>query len=171
MGAFSRFNFLRGRFSPQPLAIRPPWAVAESDAFVNACGQCGHCALACAEGIIQLDPAGLPTVSFKDHGCTFCGDCADVCPTGALDRADGRAPWRLKASIKANCLSFTGTDCRICGEHCEAQAIRFRPLGQGRLLPEVDIGRCSGCGACQAVCPAKAIAVHAPNQKETAACG
>ncbi|HYG88423.1 MAG TPA: ferredoxin-type protein NapF [Azospirillum sp.] len=172
MGAVSRFSFLRGRLSGEPDAIRPPWAVADADVFARACDRCGRCAPACTEGLIRFDRAGFPTISFMAGGCSFCGACADACPTPALDRTNGRAPWHLKASISAGCLSFTGVDCRICGEHCEARAIRFRPLGRGRWLPDVEAGRCTGCGACEAPCPVAAIAVRADaNQKETAACG
>lgn len=172
MGAVSRFSFLRGRRSVEPDAIRPPWAVADAHAFASACDRCGRCAPACPENIIQFDRAGFPTVNFLAGACTFCGDCADACPTPALDRSQDRTPWTLTASINAGCLSFTGVECRICGEHCEAHAIHFRPLGRGRWLPDVEAGRCNGCGACVAPCPVAAIDVRAHDtQKETAACG
>ncbi len=171
MGAVSRFSFLRGRFRGDPNAVRPPWA-AEGEAFATACDRCGRCATACLERVITVDRAGYPAVDFAAGACTFCGDCADVCPSGALDRADGRAPWARQAEIRAGRLSFNGVDCRVCGDHCEARAIRFRPLGRGRWLPAVEGGTCTGCGACVGPCPVKAIAVRQDqDEREVAACG
>lgn len=174
MGAVSRFNFLRGRFRGDPDAVRPPWA-AGFEAFAEACDRCDRCERACPERIIVQDRAGYPAMDFA-AACTFCGACADACPTGALKRIEGRAPWGLKAVIGAGCLSFNGVDCRVCGDHCEARAIRFRPLGRGRWLPEIESGACTGCGGCVGPCPVKAIAVREDqdmhqDERETAACG
>lgn len=173
MGAVSRFNFLRGRFRGDPDAVRPPWT---TDAFADDCDRCGRCERACPEQIITQDRAGYPSVDFAAGSCTFCSACVDVCPTGALVRDGDRAPWGLKADIGAGCLSVNGVDCRVCGDHCEARAIRFRPLGRGRWLPEIAGASCTGCGACVGPCPVKAISVR-PNQdmhqdeREVAACG
>ncbi|GAA4254882.1 4Fe-4S dicluster domain-containing protein [Azospirillum formosense] len=71
------------------------------------------------------------------------------------------APQALEARIGAACLSYTGTDCRICGDHCDRGAIRFRPLGRGRSLPIIEAGGCTGCGDCAAVCPVKAVTMEA----------
>ena len=175
MGAVSRFNFLRGRFRGNPNAVRPPWAL-EAEAFASACDRCGRCDRACPERIIGLDRAGYPSVDFAAGACTFCGACADACPTGALDRAEDRAPWAITAEIGAGCLSFNGVDCRTCGDHCEARAIRFRPLSRGRWLPTIEAADCTGCGACVGPCPVKAIAVRPDrhehqDEREVAACG
>lgn len=72
-------------------------------------------------------------------------------------KADG-APGRRAAEVASNCLSLKGVACRICGEHCDAGAIRFRPRVGGRARPEVTAD-CNGCGACVGVCPAAAISL------------
>ena len=61
------------------------------------------------------------------------------------------------AFITENCLAYGNTVCRSCAEACEPGAIRFRPRLGGAALPEVDAAVCTGCGACVAPCPAKAI--------------
>lgn len=70
----------------------------------------------------------------------------------------GGAPARRAAEVASNCLSLKGVACRICGEHCDAGAIRFRPRVGGRARPEVTAD-CNGCGACVGVCPAAAISL------------
>lgn len=170
--ALSRANLLRGRFRPEPDAIRPPWALADARGFAAACDACGRCAPACPEGIVAFDRLGRPVVDFARGGCTFCGACAEVCPAGALRRAGDEPPWTLTAVIGASCLAFGGVECRVCGDHCEPRAIRFRPLGRGRWLPAIEAADCTGCGACVGVCPVKAVSVGpADQQKESAACG
>ncbi|WP_167525393.1 4Fe-4S dicluster domain-containing protein [Roseomonas genomospecies 6] len=66
----------------------------------------------------------------------------------------------LEARIGASCLSFNGTDCRMCSDHCDPGAIRFRPLGRGRWLPMIEAGGCTGCGDCVGVCPVKAVTLE-----------
>lgn len=138
-------------------AVRPPWAAAE-DQFVAQCDRCRACLGACPQGILLAGDGGFPVVEFQRGGCTFCGDCAEVCRTGALRRGD-RAPWALVAAIGDRCLSVGGVACRVCGDRCEDGALRFRPAVGGRSRPEVDAARCTGCGACVRPCPTGAVRV------------
>ncbi len=154
----SLFRRLAGRHET---AIRPPWAVAEA-AFIDRCDRCGACADACEDGLIGF-VRGYPEMSFHSGGCTFCGACVRVCARGALDAAAlaaGRRPWALAARIGEACLSAAGVVCRVCGEQCEAGAIRFRLAPGGRSRPEVGPG-CTGCGACVAPCPVAAVGMTA----------
>lgn len=59
------------------------------------------------------------------------------------------------------CLALNGVVCRVCAEHCERHAIRFRLAPGGVAVPLVRAERCDGCGACVKVCPASAIALQA----------
>ncbi|WP_448206202.1 ferredoxin-type protein NapF [Azospirillum sp. sgz302134] len=169
--AVSRASLLRGAFRAdtgkqpiRPEPIRPPWAIPDARGFAAACDACGRCGPACPERIITIDRIGRPVVDFSENGCTFCGACAEACPTGALARsAPDVAPWTLTARIGADCLSFNGTDCRVCADHCDERAIRFRPLGRGRWLPDIEAVDCTGCGACVGVCPVKAVTVAPPD--------
>lgn len=69
---------------------------------------------------------------------------------------DGGTPPRL-ASVQGSCLALNRVECRLCGEHCEAGAIRFPPRLGGVPAPVIDSGRCHGCGDCLTVCPSGAL--------------
>lgn len=157
----SRRDFLRGRRSSAPPALRPPWALAE-EAFTAACSQCGDCLRACPAGILIAGKDGFPSVDFSRGECSFCGDCLAACAPGALRRDEAQAAWSHRAHIGEACLAQSGVECRVCGEACGASAIRFRPRLGGPALPQLDEAACSGCGACLASCPTQAIAMAIP---------
>ena len=151
----ARRGFFRGR--PRPRAEnRPPWALAET-AFIDACSRCDDCRQACPQGIIVSGDGGYPTLDFAAGECTFCGDCVRACRSGALQQGEATPPWTLKARIGTACLPLQGIECRICGEHCDARAIRFPPRLGGAAWAQLDPETCTGCGACFAPCPVGAI--------------
>lgn len=152
----SRRNFLRGKFSAAPGTVRPPWAVDEGD-FAERCTRCGDCARACPSKIIVQGDGGYPVIDFGKGECTFCAACVSACPSAALNRAADAPPWQLHATIGEACLAHKQVECRVCGEMCEAGAIRFRPLLGGVSTPDLDPDVCTGCGACFAPCPSGAI--------------
>ncbi|MBI4740472.1 MAG: ferredoxin-type protein NapF [Betaproteobacteria bacterium] len=154
----SRRNFLRGRFSARKGVLRPPWALSE-DAFLRACSRCGDCVTRCPTHIVANRDGGYPGIDFGEGECTFCGECAGACTAGALIRRDGQIPWAVCASIGEHCLALQRVECRVCGEQCEAGAISFRPQAGGVAWPLVENARCTGCGACVASCPTRAVSV------------
>lgn len=90
----------------------------------NLCILCGRCVMVCQEilGIeaIAFNRRGPQTFisgafgkSLADSGCTFCGSCVEVCPTGALvDRDDTlkHGPDREAASIRCKDTCPVGVD-------------------------------------------------------------
>lgn len=154
----SRRNFLRGRVATHRAQPRPPWALAEAE-FAGRCTRCGDCARACPTRIIRQGDGGYPTVDFAAGECTFCGECVARCQPGALQREEGAPAWTLRAAIGDGCLARRFVECRVCGEMCDAGAIRFRPQAGGIAQPELDATICNGCGACVAPCPTGAIVV------------
>ena len=167
--ALARRDLFRGRLGrpAEVRALRPPTARAEA-AFRAACDGCLACVEACAEKVIRLDRDHRPILQFAHGECTFCGACADVCPTGALTRTEAR-PWTAKAEIGAKCLALGGVHCRSCGDACPNTAIRFAPRVDGRFLPALADGPCTGCGACVGVCPVGAVTIHDGPSREGAA--
>ena len=155
----SRRNFLRGKFSPRKGPLRPPWALAEDD-FLSACTRCGDCVRACPTHIISEHDAGYPTIDFGEGECTFCGDCVTACLPNALLQRPGQPPWAARAVINEDCLARQRVECRVCGDLCAAGAIRFPPLAGSIAIPEIDAECCTGCGACVAPCPTRAITVR-----------
>ena len=56
--------------------------------------------------------------------CISCGRCAKVCPTSAIERADG---WN---SSSAECIT-----CMACIDECPSRADRFAPSPSLRIVP------------------------------------
>jgi len=160
--SISRTQFLRGDFRGAEKALRPPWAVNESQ-FVDLCNSCGDCIPSCPTSILVKGRAGFPVVDFSKGECEFCGNCVAVCKTGALQQTQqpGEVPWALKAVIGDSCITHQGVVCRSCTEQCETRAIEFQ-LSVGRVpQPQLDEAKCNGCGACVSICPVNAISVVA----------
>lgn len=155
----SRRAFLLGADPMLPTPQRPPWSLAEI-LFVAACDGCGACIADCPEGILAADPRAMPVVDFSRGAgaCTFCGICADVCKAGAFQQAETRAsPWTWRATIADACLAAHGIMCQSCKDACSDSAIHFAYRAGRVAQPVIDPARCTGCGACQAPCPAAAI--------------
>ena len=57
-------------------------------------------------------------------------------------------------------LRHQAATCRACADACPRQAIELAPG------PTIDLGRCSGCGVCGAVCPTGALAASSPTLEE-----
>ena len=70
--------------------------------------------------------------------------------------ADGQ-PAPLRAQVGPECLATQGVECRLCGECCDASAIRFPPRLGGVAQPLIDAARCTGCGDCLPLCPPGAL--------------
>ncbi len=115
------------------------------------------------QGIVVTGRGGYPAIDFANGPCTFCGKCAESCPTGALSPAAytaGARPWVVSAHIGDSCLALAGIDCRMCEDPCEERAIRFEPVVGGPPRPAVRTDDCTGCGGCVRVCPAGAVHVR-----------
>lgn len=159
-GPISRMQFLRGDLRGERSSIRPPWALDEAD-FVDTCERCDDCIRACPQGILMRGRGGFPELDFSRGGCTFCADCVGACQVRALAGDGERPPWRLRPSFGEACLSRRGIVCRVCGDACEAVAIRFKLARGGVALPEVDGSGCTGCGVCVAICPERVVTMTA----------
>lgn len=143
--------------------LRPPWAIDEYD-FVSVCKECSACRDACPEQIITFDSHHQPIISFQGKECTFCGDCVSVCPSGALVKLEADSePWNAKVVLNSGCLGEEKIHCRSCGDICEHQAIFFPLAAQGITSPKIDLEKCTGCGACVAMCPTQALKVSYQN--------
>lgn len=155
---------LFARFRGGPEQFRPPWSRSEMD-FQDACTLCGECLSACPTGVLTKGHAGYPIVDFSKAACTFCGRCADACKELCFFARDTE-PWGLTAVISGHCVETKGVVCRACEESCQTNAISFKPK-LGGATPVIDIGNCTGCGACVRPCPVKAISMNIRNDVET----
>jgi ferredoxin-type protein NapF len=110
-------------------------------------------------------------MDFARGGCDFCGKCRAACKAGAfeVEATDRLMAWAHRAAIAGSCLSARGVVCRACGDHCEARAIRFRLAPAGRSFAQLDLARCTGCGACVGACPVQAVTMQVPGPGEAVA--
>jgi len=150
--------------------VRPPAALPEGR-FKATCCRCGTCVRVCPTGIVRpsddlSDPAGLlaPRLEFTKGYCLpDCDACGRSCPTGAIRRFEAAQKGRIvlgRAEIRSeDCLVTAGRECDRCVAACPFGAIRMAG-GTFDVHPEVDAGRCVGCGACQAVCPPGAVRIR-----------
>lgn len=150
-------RFLFRPSKAQAPAQRPPGALPEPD-FLSRCSRCHACVDACPPAVIRRGDGGFPEMNFASAGCDACGACVSACKPGALRPPAVFPGWQ--ARISEACLAQRGVECRVCGEACDARAIRFPPRLGGIALPQIDAAACSGCGACVGVCPTQATSVR-----------
>jgi ferredoxin-type protein NapF len=132
-----------------------PW-ITDAQNFIEKCTQCSDCINVCPEKIVVKGDGGFPNIDFSNGECTFCKKCAEVCNEDIFDLSSS-APWLNKAQINDSCLAYANVYCRSCSESCEIQALTFQ-VGIS-AVPQIDNDICTGCGACVAPCPTKAIEI------------
>lgn len=112
--------------------------------------ECQFDAIHIVNGVAVVDKAA----------CVACGKCIKVCPNGLISlvpyetrpvvacnsREKGKA---VKAACVAGCIG-----CTLCEKSCEAGAITME-----NNLPQIDYGKCTGCGKCAEKCVQKCISL------------
>jgi ferredoxin-type protein NapG len=83
-----------------------------------------------------------------------CYDCADACPSGALQRVDAdKLRLGIAAVKKDHCLAWRNSTCGYpCMNVCPFDAISIEANSTG---PVVDATKCVGCGMCDYDCLAR----------------
>jgi ferredoxin len=123
-------------------------------------------------------PILVMRVGFCEYSCV---ECTQVCPTGAIwkmteDQKIGNAPRpgtdgepkpvKIGTAFfdRGRCLPWAmDIPCIVCEEFCptspkaiwvlEEQMTKYDGSVVTVQLPRVDVERCTGCGACEHVCP------------------
>ena len=158
--SFLRGDVLAASAAEPAIAARPPWSLRPDAGFTARCTRCGDCVRACPRGVLRGGDGGFPEISFTAAGCSLCGDCATACPTGAIDRVANPIAFAWRVQVADSCLNRRGVECRVCGEACDARALRFVPARGGIARLEIDIAACTGCGDCVSICPVGAIGLR-----------
>ncbi len=140
----------------QPLGSRPPW----HHQVMQDCSHCEQeCAASCPQEIIKIhldehSHAGTPWLDFSITGCTFCGDCAEACPSIESYKKKLAQTGHLQLA-KTSCLTWNNVFCMSCIGKCNARALRLDV--QRKLILNDSI--CTGCGMCIHACPVDALSV------------
>ena len=112
-----------------------------------------------------------PEMSYERGYCRpECVRCSEVCPTGAINLIDRAEKSSIKIGTaiwtRQNCITQSdGQPCDNCARHCPTEAIIMvadtqHPDSDIRI-PAINAERCIGCGACEALCPARPYsAIH-----------
>jgi ferredoxin len=168
LGAIGAAGLVRGLIGTRPRRLRPPGAIGEG-AFTGLCVRCGNCGRVCPSRIIHpdlghsVDSLLTPTIRYDDAYCLeTCRRCTEVCPSGALRclalQEKHHAVIGLPRIDMNICLLGDDRECLLCRTHCPYDAIRIVFSETDYLsVPQVDPGRCNGCGACQVMCPTNPI--------------
>jgi ferredoxin-type protein NapF len=160
----------------QRTCLRPPRS-ADEDCFIHLCIRCGNCLRACPTNIIRPDHGdsgvfGLltPKLQYDEDYCEEgCTQCTLVCPSGALMPIANPAD-KVQAVIghpKVDmqiCILGDDRECSKCRNWCPYEAISLQfSEEEYTLVPQIDLSKCPGCGACEYACPTtpdKAIVVE-----------
>lgn len=138
----------------QEKIIRPPYYNEESD-FEHNCLTCqSECKNSCDLNIILIQKDKTPKLDFSNSGCTYCDDCANACPTDALDIKNKKNIDAVITIDVLQCLSWNQTMCFSCKDPCIDDAIDFI----GMFRPEIN-DKCTSCGFCISICPTNAITI------------
>jgi len=115
------------------------------------CVGCDICEEVCSQTwfkVVDAEKSSIRIYEGKDGildaiFCNQCGDCIEVCPTGALFR-DRRGIVRLRKKLCVGCLSCVG--------FCPYEAMFYH-------VDQDEPFKCIACGKCVDECPAEALAI------------
>ena len=149
------------------VAIVPPGAQSVQ-ILSSRCTGCQLCISACPNQVLKAvdNGAGMlqPTLAFERGYCRVnCVTCSTVCPAGAIRPVTTaeKSSMQIGRAVVALDRCITVTDkvtCTACSKICPPRVINLVGPDDAPKKPVVDAERCTGCGACEYVCPARPFA-------------
>ncbi|MDR3012834.1 MAG: 4Fe-4S dicluster domain-containing protein [Chitinispirillales bacterium] len=137
--------------------------------FRRRCTGCQLCVSTCRNNVLrpssELSSFMQPHMSFERGYCRpECVRCARICPTGAIrpitsaEKSSiqiGYAIWNRDLCV----VNIDNVNCDLCERVCPTAAITRIPRdandSESLKIPMIDVNRCTGCGACEHLCPSR----------------
>lgn len=147
--------------------VTPPGS-GSREHYSGYCTSCHLCVSRCPTRVLQpaffefgLSGILQPKLDFH-KGCCLkgCTLCSEICPAGAILplKAIDRDQVKIGSArlAKNQCIvAAQRRKCGLCAAKCPSKAIRLVPYLGDLLLPAIDDRKCTGCGACEFVCPVR----------------
>lgn len=145
----------------------PPGALSVRS-FYDRCTACQLCVSNCPGGVLRpstdLGHFLQPQMGYENGYCRpECTKCGELCPAGAISPISREEKTTVKIGTARVdfelCFAANGKEnCGNCARHCPSGAIRMVDRhSDGRRIPVVSEEQCTGCGACEFLCPSRPI--------------
>ena len=113
----------------------------------------------CPFGAIKMSEEGLPVVN--ESKCKACNKCVLICPKKLFTLV----PITAKVFVACNSHDSGKETKAVCSVGCIAcklceKACKFNAIHVIDNLAVIDYRKCTSCGKCVEVCPAKTIRVR-----------
>ncbi|MCP4695468.1 MAG: 4Fe-4S dicluster domain-containing protein [Gammaproteobacteria bacterium] len=140
--------------------LRPPGALKDDNAFIDACIGCGLCGEVCPPQCILFNwreggkEVNIPYINPEYRACILCDKCMEVCPTESLTKIPRKEIDMGIAQIDRTAC-YPWVDRGICGACATVCPLGERAIGfdfANIYRPVVREG-CVGCGLCVEICP------------------
>ncbi|MBR3990024.1 MAG: 4Fe-4S dicluster domain-containing protein [Bacteroidales bacterium] len=170
-GGFARV--LPKQAPEREVPITPPGSRSVKD-FYRHCTGCQLCIAECPNNVLRpstdLEHLMQPQMSYEKGFCRpECTRCSELCPAGAIEKItrEEKTQYHIgTAQVNPElCLMATGKSaCGKCSQACPSGAIKLVAYGENRI-PAIAEEVCTGCGACEYLCPVRPISAITVNGK------
>ena len=145
--------------------------------FYQHCTGCQLCVAECPNTVLRpsgrLEYLMQPEMSFEKGFCRpECTRCSELCPAGAIQRITREEKTQYHVgTARVNpelCLMATGqAACGKCTQACPSGAVKLVKTEDGKRIPAVAEEVCTGCGACEYLCPVRPISAITVNGRHS----
>lgn len=170
-GGFARV--LPKQAPEREVPLTPPGSRSVKD-FYRHCTGCQLCVAECPNNVLRpstdLEHLMQPQMSYEKGFCRpECTRCSELCPAGAIEKItrEEKTQYHIgTAQVNPElCLMATGKSaCGKCSQACPSGAIKLVAYGEKRI-PAIAEEVCTGCGACEYLCPVRPISAITVNGK------